>query len=175
LSEDVGVFKIMGIGIGIFAVMLLYRRAENDDGGVAIPLLFFILAVVASVFRAIYGVASKYALEQGAAPEGMLIIAAGCWIIGGLIYAALRERRMRITGKKAVYALISGVLAFVVVNALIEALRLGEASVVVPVANLSFAVAMVISVGLGMEALAGRKYVAIGCAIISVFLLAQTA
>ena len=60
-------------------------------------------------------------------------------------------------------------------RALIEALRLGEASVVVPVANLSFAVAMVISVGLGMEALAARKYVAIGCAILSVFLLAQTA
>jgi len=174
LSEDVGIYKVMGIGVGIFAVMLLYRRAGNGDEGGAIPLLFFILAVVASAFRAIYGVASKYALEEGAAPEGMLIIAAGCWIIGGLIYAAFRERRVRITGKKAVYALISGVLAFVVVNALIEALRLGEASVVVPVANLSFAVAMVISVGLGMEALAGRKYVAIGCAILSVFLLAQT-
>ena len=175
LSEDVGVFKILGIGIGIFAVVLLYRRAENGDGEIAIPLLFLSIAVIASIFRALYGVASKYALEQGAVPEGMLIIAAGCWIIGGLIYAALRERRVRMTGKKAVYSLISGTLAFVVVNALIEALRLGEASVVVPVANLSFAVAMVISVGLGMEALSGRKYVAIGCAILSVFMLAQTA
>mgnify|MGYP001157120373 FL=1 len=175
LSEDVGVFKIIGIGVGVFAVILLYRGTENDDRGVAIPLLFFILAIAASIFRAVYGVASKYALEQGAAPEGMLIIAAGCWIIGGLVYAALRERRVRITGKKAVYAFVSGILSFIVANALIEALRLGEASVVVPVANLSFAVAMVISVGLGMEALAARKYVAIGCAILSVFLLAQTA
>ena len=175
LSEDVGVFKIIGIGVGVFAVILLYRGTENDDRGVAIPLFFFILAIAASIFRAVYGVASKYALEQGAATEGMLIIAAGCWIIGGLVYAALRERRVRITGKKAVYAFVSGILSFIVANALIEALRLGEASVVVPVANLSFAVAMVISVGLGMEALAARKYVAIGCAILSVFLLAQTA
>jgi len=175
LSEDVGIFKIMGIGVGIFAVILLYRRAENDDGGVAVPLLFFILAIVASIFRAVYGAASKYALEQGAAPEGILIIAAGCWIIGGLVYAALRERRVRITGKKAVYAFVSGILSFIVANALIKALSLGDASVVVPVANLSFAVAMVISVGLGMEALSGRKYVAIGCAILSVFMLAQTA
>jgi drug/metabolite transporter (DMT)-like permease len=175
LSEEVGIFKVMGIGVGIFAVMLLYRRAKNVDGGLAIPIVFLILAVVASVFRAIYGVASKYALEQGAAPEGMLIIAAGCWIIVGFIYATVRECRVRMTGKKAVYAFVSGILCFILANALIEALRLGEASVVVPVANLSFAVAMMISIGLSMEALTGRKCIAIGCAVLSVFLLAQTA
>jgi drug/metabolite transporter (DMT)-like permease len=175
LSEEVGIFKVMGIGVGIFAVMLLYRRAKNVDGGLAIPIVFLILAVVASVFRAIYGVASKYALEQGAAPEGMLIITAGCWIILGFIYAAVRERRVLITGKETAYAFVSGILCFVLVNALIEALRLGEASVVVPVANLSFAVAMMISIGLSMEALTRRKCIAIGCAVLSVFLLAQTA
>ena len=169
LGEDVGFIKLLGVGIGIAAVLILYRRGD----GVSIPILFFVMAVVASASRAIYGVASKVALEQGASAEGLLVIAAISWIVGGFAYAAFREKRIRITGKKAVYAVVSGFLAFAVVNALIEALKHGEASVVVPIANLSFVVAMLLSVFLGMEELSGRKYLAIGCAAMSVFLMAQ--
>ena len=174
LAEDVGVFKLLGIGIGVAAVLILYRRSDGGDT-VPISVLFFVMAVAASAFRAIYGVVSKIALEQGAAAEGLLVIAAISWIVGGFAYAALREKRVRITGKKAAYAVVSGTLAFAVVNALIEALKSGEASVVVPIANLSFAIAMLLSVFLGMEQLSSRKYIAIGCAALSVFLMAQTA
>jgi drug/metabolite transporter (DMT)-like permease len=174
LSEDVGFIKVLGIGIGVAAILILYKRADGGDT-VPIPILFFVMAVAASAFRAIYGVASKVALEQGAAAEGLLVIAAISWIVGGFAYAALREKRVRITGKKAAYAVVSGTLAFAVVNALIEALKSGEASVVVPIANLSFAIAMLLSVFLGMEQLSSRKYIAIGCAALSVFLMAQTA
>ena len=173
LSEDVGFIKVLGVGIGVAAILILYKRADGGDT-VPIPILFFVMAVAASAFRAIYGVASKVALEQGAAAEGLLVIAAISWIVGGFAYAAFREKRVRITGKKATYAVVSGTLAFSVVNALIEALKNGEASVVVPIANLSFAVAMLLSVFLGMEQLSSRKYIAIGCAALSVFLMAQT-
>jgi len=174
LAEDVGFIKVLGIGIGIAAILILYQRADGGDT-VPIPVLFFVMALAASAFRAVYGVASKVALEQGAAAEGLLIIAAISWIVGGFAYAAFREKRVRVTGKKAAYAVVSGTLAFAVVNALIEALKNGEASVVVPIANLSFAIAMLLSVFLGMERLSNRKYVAIGCAAVSVFLMAQTA
>lgn len=173
LAEDVGAVKLLGIGIGIAAVLILYRRSDGG-GEMSIPILFFVLAVAASAFRAVYGAASKVALQQGAAAEGLLVIAAISWIVGGFAYAAFREKRVRITGKKAAYAVVSGTLAFAVVNALIEALKNGEASVVVPIANLSFVVAMLLSVFLGMEQFSGRKYVAIGCAAVSVFLMAQT-
>ena len=172
LSEDVGFIKVLGVGIGVAAILILYKRA---DGGDTVPIpIFFVMAVTASAFRAIYGVASKVALEQGAAAEGLLIIAAISWVVGGFAYAAFREKRVRITGKKAAYAVVSGTLAFTVVNALIEALRNGEVSVVVPIAILSFAVATLLSVFLGMEQLSSRKYIAIGCAALSVFLMAQT-
>ena len=174
LAEDVGFIKVLGIGIGIAAILILYQRADGGDT-VPIPVLFFVMALAASAFRAVYGVVSKVALEQGAAAEGLLIIAALSWIMGGFAYAAFREKRVRVTGKKAAYAVVSGTLAFAVVNALIEALKNGEASVVVPIANLSFAIAMLLSVFLGMERLSSRKYVAIGCAAVSVFLMAQTA
>ena len=170
LGEDVSFIKLLGIGIGIVAVLILYRRGGD---AVSTPVLFFVMAVVASASRAIYGVASKVALEQGASAEGLLVITAIGWIVGGFAYAAFREKRICITVKKLAYALVSGSLAFAVVNALIEALKHGEASVVVPIANLSFAVAMLFSVFLGMEKLSGRKYLAIGCAAMSVFLMAQ--
>ena len=173
LAEDVGVFKLLGVGIGVAAVLILYRRSDGEDT-VPIAVRFFVMAVAASAFRAIYGVVSKVALEQGAAAEGLLVIAAISWIVGGFAYAVFREKRVRITGKKAAYAVVSGTLAFAVVNALIEALKNGEASVVVPIANLSFAVAMLLSVFLGMEQLSSRKYIAIGCAALSVFLMTQT-
>lgn len=174
LGEDFGVLKLSGIAIGIFGVAMLYRRSPETGEVVRSALFFLILAITAATFRAIYGVVTKSGLEEGALPEGMLVIAACCWVVGGLAYAALRERRVRMTGKKAVYALVSGVLCFAVVNSLIEALRLGEASVVIPIANLSFVVTLLIAFGLGMESLNARKYAAICCAAISVFLLAQT-
>ena len=168
LSEEFDAYKAMGICVGIFSVILLYRRDDN-----AVLPVFFILAISASICRALYGVFTKYAIELGAEAESMLGIAAMSWGVFGLLYAALRERRVRFTSKKAVYALISGILCFVLVNALIEALKLGEASIVIPVANLSFVVAMIISAVMGMETLGIRKLAAIGCATVSVFLLAR--
>ena len=168
LSEEFDAYKAMGICVGIFSVILLYRRDDN-----AVLPVFFILAISASICRALYGVFTKYAIELGAEAESMLVIAAMSWVVFGLLYAALRERRVRFTSKKAVYALISGILCFVLVNALIEALKLGEASIVIPVANLSFVVAMIISAFIGMETLGIRKLAAIGCATVSVFLLAR--
>ena len=79
LSEDLGAYKTLGICVGILGVVLLYRRGVG-----AVAPVFFILAVGAATFRALYGVSTKYALEQGAAAEVMLIIAAVSWVIGGL-------------------------------------------------------------------------------------------
>jgi uncharacterized membrane protein len=69
------------------------------------------------------------------------------------------------------YACVSGLLVFLIVNFLIAAIARGEASVVIPIANLSFVAAMLISVALGMEHLSGRKITAIGCAMAAIGLL----
>jgi uncharacterized membrane protein len=53
------------------------------------------------------------------------------------------------------------------------ALERGEASVVVPIANMSFVVAMLLSVFLGMERLTGRKIVAGGLAAAAIVVLAR--
>jgi uncharacterized membrane protein len=103
----------------------------------------------------------------------MLLLIALCWIIGGACYAELQEKRFHLTGKKMVYSLISGVLVFLIVNFLMLALKHEEASIVIPIANMSFIVALLVSTVLKMEKLTARKLFALGCAAVAIVLLAK--
>jgi drug/metabolite transporter (DMT)-like permease len=172
LHEDFRLMKVAGIGSGVLAVLLLAHQSrtatESRSRG-----RFLGIVLLASLLRAVYGVVSKAGLNHGANADTMLLIAAGSWVIGGVLYARLRESRFQITGKKAAYSIISGVLVYLIVNFLIAAVARGEASVVIPIANLSFVAALLISVVLGMERLSAKKLVAVGCAIGSIWLLSQ--
>jgi uncharacterized membrane protein len=171
LHETLDMPKAMGICSGILAILLLAGRPAS---GVTTQLhrQFVWLVIFASLLRALYGVITKAGLNQGGNVETMLFIAAICWVFGGAIYARLREGRFALAGKQIVYALISGLLVTLIVNFLTQAVSLGAASVVIPIANLSFVAALLFSVALGWERLTLRKLTAIGCAILSIGLLA---
>jgi drug/metabolite transporter (DMT)-like permease len=134
---------------------------------------FFWLVVVASLCRALYGIVSKAGLSAHAEPQPMLLLVACCWIIGGAFYAAVIEKRFVITRKKIVYSLLSGSMVFCIVNFLMLGLADEQASVVIPIANMSFVVALFISSVLKLEKLNGRKFMAACCAMVSIFLLAN--
>jgi uncharacterized membrane protein len=103
----------------------------------------------------------------------MLILGALNWVLGGAGYALLREKRFRITRKKALYAVVSGGLVFLIVNALMLAIERGQASVVIPVANMSFVMALALSVLFGTEKMTFRKLMAVLAAFSSILLLSQ--
>jgi len=173
LQEHLPLLKLGGILLGIAAVALLYHRdaAHPHD---RLFVLFSGIAVIASFLRACYGVISKAGLMREGDPGTMLLLIALCWIIGGSCYALLREKRFRLTGKKAAYSLISGILVFLIVNFLMLALKHEEASIVIPIANMSFVVALALSAGSGMEAITGKKLVALVCAAGAIVLLARS-
>ncbi|MBE0502304.1 MAG: EamA family transporter, partial [Desulfuromonadales bacterium] len=110
-------------------------------------------------------------LNQGASLQTLLVLSALCWVIGGFVYALVREKRFRMTGKKAAYASLSGVLVFLIVNFLLLAIEKGQASVVIPIANMSFAVALLLAVVLGMERLTLHKIAAVSMAVGSILML----
>ena len=172
LGETIGLFKWAGIVMGICGVLLLYQKSHFHGEGRPF-LLFFSVAIVASIFRATYGVITKGGILQQADPEMMLLLISSCWIIGGGLYAIGREGRFRFTRKKITYSFLSGLLVYLIVNCLMSAVKVGEASIVIPVANMSFVIALIFSVGLRMEALTLRKSFAIVCAALSIFLLSQ--
>ncbi len=172
LAETLPLIKLIGILFGVLAALLLYRHqselsSSNDF------VVFFWVAILASFLRAGFGVVSKAGLSAGGSGTAMMTMAAVCWVGGGLIYAYFRERRVRITRVKIYYSIVSGTVVFLVVNTLFAALAQGDASVVIPIANLSFVVALIISVFLGMEQLTKRKTTALALAGIAIVLLSQ--
>jgi drug/metabolite transporter (DMT)-like permease len=172
LGESLGLFKVAGIASGVVAILLLLQ-APGAGVDLRLHRLFVALAIFASLLRACYGVVTKAALNQGADGDLLMLIAALCWVAGGAAYAVWREGRFRLSGKKLVYGAISGLLVTLIVNFLVAAVALGEASVVIPIANLSFVAALLLSVAIGWERLTGRKLSAVACAVISIWLLSR--
>lgn len=173
LGEQLYTMKVAGIVLGLLSVIFLYRRSHTHVRSIEYS-LFFGLAVFASVMRALYGVTTKHALVNNADPQVMLLIIAAFWIVGGGAYARVKEKRFRLTRKKVLYSAISGTLVFAIANFLMMAVERSEASIVIPIANMSFIVALMISLKLGMERLTWGKGVAIAFAVGSILSLSLT-
>jgi uncharacterized membrane protein len=71
------------------------------------------------------------------------------------------------------YALLSGLLVLGVANFLMLAVNCGEASVVIPIANMSFVIALLLSAGLKMERITPRKCCVMALAVVSIVMLSQ--
>lgn len=163
LGEPLGFTKLTAVALGVAAAILLYG-GRADTTSRELHNTFFWLVVLASLLRACFGVLSKGALTAGVSQSTMLLAGAASWVVGGLGYAWLVERRVRVTWAKVRFSLGSGILVFLVVNTLFLGLRRGDASVVIPIANLSFVLVLIVSVALRMERLTARKAVALALA-----------
>jgi drug/metabolite transporter (DMT)-like permease len=171
LDERIGAAKAGGVGLGVGAVLLLsHRPARHAHGREG---LFVLAVVLASLLRAGYGVTTRQAMLSQASRPTLLLLVSASWILGGALYAALRERRLQLTREKAIYSAVSGTLVFVIVSTLLLAVERGEASVVIPIANMSFVVALAASLLTGMERLTPRKGLAVGFAAGAIVLLAR--
>ena len=173
LNETFGWIKGIGIFLGLIAVFFLYKSQSHQTHQNKL-LLFMGIAVVASLFRAAYGVSSKVGFLEGANRDTMLIIIALSWVVGGASYAIFREKRFRMTWEKARFIMVSSILIVGIANFLMLAIQYGEASTVIPIANMSFVIALLLSVALKMEKMNMMKLGAITCAIGSILLLSQS-
>lgn len=175
LGESLDAFKIAGVLAGIITVFLLYRP-ERGPGAHERNFGFFLaLIILASVIRALYGIVTKAGVDAGGDPDTMMLLAAFGWCIGGLAYARFREKRVVITRDKLAFIAVAGGLVFAIVWLLTTALTLGDASVVVPLANMGFVAAFVFSVMIKLERIDARKLAAVALAVIAIALLTLAA
>lgn len=170
LGEFVGTFKLAGIVVGIIAVLLMYGGGKASGSNGKSPLYFWIV-VSASLCRALYGIASKAGLTAHADAQSMLLLVALCWVGGGAFYARFVEKRFIVTIKKIIYSGLSGFLVFCIVNFLIQGLKTGQASVIIPIANMSFVIALLVSAVMKIERPTVRNATAAGLAVVSILLL----
>ena len=172
LNERLSIVKVSGIALGVLAVLLLYHHHESKIEPRLVR-LGLVIIIIGSALRALFGVISKAGLSEGVSPDALILLSAACWIISGLSYALIVERRLVVTPAKIAYALASGALVYAIAKTLVTALTLGEASIVVPIANMSFVVALLIAVASKMERLTSRKIAAMVFAAGAVTVLTQ--
>jgi drug/metabolite transporter (DMT)-like permease len=175
LGETLTIAKGLGVAAGIVTVMLLYQAGSTADSDRSHIRLYLSLIILAAVIRALYGIFTKAGITRGGDANVLMLLAALGFICGGLLYAVFRERTGRFTHQMAVYMLVAGTLVYSVVWLLTTALTLGDASVVVPIANMGFIAAFLFSVLLRLEVLTRRKMLAIVSAMLSVTLLTAAA
>ncbi|MCD6186211.1 MAG: EamA family transporter [Deltaproteobacteria bacterium] len=172
LNERIEFIQLTGIVFGVISVLLLYKSSNGKTTNHTTK-IFFWLVVLASLLRAAYGVVSKIGLLATADKNTIILLAALCWIVGGAVYAKYIEKRFIVTKKKALYSIVSGILVFCIVNFLILGLKVAQASIVVPIANMSFIIALFISVLMGAEKMDFKKIIATVFAVGSIVLLSS--
>ena len=172
LGEPIGVMKILGVVSAVVAVWMLYQRpvGKKIQGEITI---FLWMAIMASAMRAAFGVMAKAAIVAGANQTTLLLFYAILWVPVGLVYANWRENNLRPSRESIAYGIVTGIILCLVANFLIAALRIGDASTMVPIANLSFTVALLISTFIGLEKLTWRKIQAVTLAGVAIYFLAN--
>jgi drug/metabolite transporter (DMT)-like permease len=170
LGEALTAPKLAGVVLGVAAAILLYQHGgRGGDNRLLVAATW--LAVVASLLRAAFGILSKIGVVTGTDPFLFMLYVGVGWTIAALLYGLARRQPAVPLGSVLPYALVSGTLVCLVVTFLLLGLRTGEASIVIPIANMSFVVALLTSAAFGMERLTARKVLAVATAAVAIALL----
>lgn len=174
LNENITLVQYVGIAAACLAVLAFIPR--NKDGVKRTLGLAFIIMVGASLMRAGMGLSYRYGFLHGANENYVVVINSLFWIFGGVLYAFWRERQlMPFSAKdwKNVFMLggLSGALVTGIVITMALSLKLGSASVVLPIAQMSFLVTGALGIILLKERLTWGKALAFVLGVAAVLLL----
>lgn len=178
LHESLHFSQYAGIALAIAAVLAFMPRKEQGKEESRRNTLFWpmVMIITACVFRAGLGLSMKYAPEfAGASKNGVNFIIEILWVVSGIIYFLLKERKeYRLTLKLSGYGVLSGVMVAGIL--FFTALALNTpgslASVVLPIAQMSFLATFVLSAVFLKEKITAAKIFALLCGAGAMILLA---
>ena len=164
---------VQSCGVVCAAATVCCFLSWGKSGGGRAAWLGFWLVLVASLLRAGMGLSYKYGFLQGADPNGVVLLNSLFWIAGGAAYSFCREGR---PGRKQDWRLLgfgvlSGILVTGIVFFMAAALRCGKASVVLPIAQMSFLGTLGLSAAILKERLDWRKCAGIGSGVLAILFL----
>lgn len=170
LAETVSWAKAIGVGAAVVAVLLFSNggpRSETFHLGRGLGLV-----VSASLLRAGMGVTWKCGLVDGVNLYWLLAVNGLVWLVSGLVYHAFEARQdAPLTRKTWWYGAGSGLAVCGIALFVMLALQRGEASVILPISQLSFCLTSLLGVLLLREAVTGRKIAGTACAIACIVIL----
>lgn len=159
LGEPLGAAKLGGFALAA-AALLLFAGGPNPSRGRGVELGLG-LAFAASLLRAGMGISYKLAADAGVHGSWFLAIQGLVWLAAGSAGAILNGRGAGLGAALVRRGVISGLLVCGIVYFFRRALALGEASVVIPIAQMSFVITALISRFALGERLDGRKVAAL--------------
>lgn len=175
LNETITWYNAVGIVCATVAVLcFMSNPGDRKHASVAkrAVTLGLFMVITASFLRAGQGLSSKYATVFEADIGGVMLVNAVFWIVGGLLYALLRERNlMKMDSPMIGYGVMSGGIVFGIIFFMLESTKGGNAAVVLPLQQMSFPVTLLLSVIFLHEKVTRAKLAGIVCSIAAVILL----
>ncbi len=174
LNENITAIQYVGIAAACLAVLAFIPRNQSDAKrrfGWA-----FIIMIGAAFIRAGMGLSYRYGFLHGASEKYVVVINSLFWIFGGVLYAFWRERHLMPYSRedwKNLFFLggLSGALVTGIVITMALMLKLGSASVVLPIAQMSFLVTGALGIWLLKERLTKVKALAFILGVAAILLL----
>jgi uncharacterized membrane protein len=173
LAEVPSVVKIGGLALAIAAVWLLQGSAAGAK--VEVPREAIARVLLATVAVGIAFFLFKLALRQGATPASVLLCQVVALSSASTALSVYLDRGFSVSPAVLRYGIPFGVSQAIGFGALIEGLAIGEASILVPIAQLSFVITAIVGLTFLKEAVTARKMVGLAAAIGAVALLALAA
>ena len=175
-GEELCLKQYLGVAFALAAILaFLPGSTGNQTSGKKAALLPLIMIITASVFRAGLGLSIKYGIVQGASPNGISLLTVILWIVCGPVYYAWREQdKYKLSDWKTVkYGALSGALVAGIVVFMAQALKFKDAnaSVVLPIAQMSFLLTFVLSAIFLKEKVMVWKICALLCGVTAMILL----
>jgi uncharacterized membrane protein len=170
LHEPLTSTKAIALGCALIAVWLLLAEGGAERGKVTAAALARVL--LATVAMALTNLFHKIGLAHGTLPETM--VAAQAWMFSSLatLFGFLRRGHPWIPQRGWTYAAFAALGLFGAFVLLLHALALGPASVLVPVAQMSFVITALAGIALFGERLDLRKGFGLATAVIALVLFA---
>jgi uncharacterized membrane protein len=170
LHEPLTAAKTIALACALLAVWLLLAEAGSERGKFSFASLGRVL--LATVTMALTNLFYKIGLQQGALPETM--VAAQAWTFCSLatLFGVLREGRLRIPPAGWSYAALAAFALFGAFVLLMHALARGPASVLVPVAQMSFVMTALFGIAVFRERVDLRKCAGLAVAAVALVLFA---
>ena len=173
LGESVSAMQIVGILLALLAILAFFPAGSHLF---SVRSAGFYLALLAAILRAGMGLSYKYGFTHGADANGVVVINSLFWLFGGMAYALVLERRASIRDRSLLsYGVFSGLLVSGIVFFMAASLRHGDASVVLPIAQMSFIGTFILSIVFLGEGFSLRKLSAVLSGAAAVILLSISA
>lgn len=170
-GERLTPMQLAGVTAAVLAIVLFSFSAMSGDKKSSVTGM--VLIVTASLLRAGMGLSYKQSFLCGVEEPALVFINGLFWVVGGLIYALLKDGKIKCPDAPTVgFGTISGLFVSGIVFFMAKSLQAGAAGVVLSIAQMSFLGTLLLSVIFLKEKLEKFKIAGIACGVTAILLLA---